>query len=78
MSKLLRANRILRAATLVLIAAGVAVHLWLATRTGLVLIAIGVVAHLAAALFGRIWWKRRQRDQDAASVNGISRGRGDR
>jgi hypothetical protein len=60
---LLRANRVLRAATLVLVALGVAVHLWVATRAGLVLIAIGVGAHLAAALLGRHWWARRQREQ---------------
>ena len=60
MTNLLRANRILRATTLVLIAVGVVVHLWLAKNAGLVLIATGVVAHLTAALVSRSWWRRRR------------------
>jgi hypothetical protein len=54
-----RANRLLRLATLLLIVAGLVVHLAIGTTVGLGLAAAGLLAHVAAAIVGRWWWRKR-------------------
>lgn len=58
MNQMLYMNRTLRIAFALLLAAGVAVHLWISTQVGLAMVAVGLVAHLAAALAGRRWLAR--------------------
>jgi hypothetical protein len=53
-----RANRLLRLATLLLIVAGLIAHLAIGTAIGLGLAAAGLLAHIAAAIVGRWWWRK--------------------
>ncbi|MEU8621705.1 hypothetical protein [Streptomyces sp. NPDC048623] len=57
-----RGHRALRVSAVVLILAGLALHLWLGTKVPLMAVAIGLGCHVAAAVSARRWLRtRRQR-----------------
>ncbi len=54
----MRAHLALRIATLLLVVAGLAIHLIIGTMIGLGLAALGLLAHVVAAVVARRWWRR--------------------
>ncbi|WP_443324670.1 hypothetical protein [Streptomyces sp. 7N604] len=48
----------MRIAFALLLAAGIAVHLWVSSQAGLGMVAAGFTAHLGAALVSRRWLVR--------------------
>ncbi|MFG2824493.1 hypothetical protein ACGFX4_34315 [Kitasatospora sp. NPDC048365] len=52
-------NGALRAGAVALIAAGLALHLWLGSRLPLLAVAAGLACHLVAAAGTRRWLRRR-------------------
>ncbi|MEV7770291.1 hypothetical protein [Kitasatospora sp. NPDC086791] len=56
-----RGNRALRTAAILLIPAGLLLHLWLGTKGPLLAVAVGLACHLAAALAARRRFAARRR-----------------
>ncbi|MFE0462460.1 hypothetical protein ACFW1A_24715 [Kitasatospora sp. NPDC058965] len=56
-----RANRALRVAALVLVPAGLLLHLWLGTKVPLLAVPVGLACHGAAVLGARRWLRGQQR-----------------
>lgn len=54
-----RARHPLTAITVLVLLAGVAVHLWISPDTGIALIVLGA-AHLIVGAIGYGWWRRRR------------------
>ncbi|AUY53432.1 hypothetical protein EH183_36260 [Streptomyces sp. CB01881] len=57
----LRTNRALRTAALVLVPAGLLLHLWLGTKVPLLAVPIGLACHLAAGIGARRWLRGQRR-----------------
>lgn len=57
----MRRGALLRLGSAILVAAGVVLHLWLGSMVGLWIAATGLLAHAAAAVLGRRWLRRRDR-----------------
>jgi hypothetical protein len=54
-----RGNRTLRTAALVLVPAGLLLHLWLGTKVPLLAVPVGLACHLAAGVGARRWLRGR-------------------